>query len=169
MSSTDLHQTLIQTSIYVLTDALYSDITALENRKQDLLKAEALKWTEKIKNKWGKAAGVLKSTIERRAIELLGVTDQVRGSDLVEGTDLVGETDLVSRLDHPASWLVRKVIACTPPPEDDDNNEDEEKELSQCRGNYNTPNTGKYKKTVPWCACEHLDLLCDYCKEKDLQ
>ncbi|KAG6902272.1 hypothetical protein C0995_002204 [Termitomyces sp. Mi166 len=37
MSSTDLHQTLIQTDVYVLTDALHGDITALQNRKQDLI------------------------------------------------------------------------------------------------------------------------------------
>ncbi|KAG6871865.1 hypothetical protein C0995_015602 [Termitomyces sp. Mi166 len=38
MLSTNLHQTLIQTNVYVLTDALCGDITALQNRKQDLVK-----------------------------------------------------------------------------------------------------------------------------------
>ncbi|KAG6873727.1 hypothetical protein C0995_011546 [Termitomyces sp. Mi166 len=184
MLSTDLHRTL------VLADALHSDITALKNRKQDLvkiwkmipkttmrtmaiapwLKVEALKWTEKVKDKGEKAAGVLKYAMKRRATELLRVTDQVRGSDLVEGTNLVGKTDLVFRPDHSALQLIRKVIACTPPLEDDDDKENEEEETSQCREAI-TPQMllGKYKKTAPQCASKHLNMLCDYCEEKDLQ
>ncbi|KAG6872324.1 hypothetical protein C0995_010805 [Termitomyces sp. Mi166 len=98
------------------------------------LKAEALKWTENVKDKKEKAAGVLKSTTERRATELLGATDQVRGLDPVKGTDLMEETnsvegmDPVFRPDHPALQLIRKVIVCIPPPEDG------EEETSQYRG-----------------------------------
>ncbi|KAG6860669.1 hypothetical protein C0995_008857 [Termitomyces sp. Mi166 len=172
MPFTDLHQTLVQTNIYVLANALCSDITALHNRKQDLvkmwktiskmagdkalllnmhhsflnnvlllilkigsenttaitpqLKVEALKWMEKVKNKGEKAVGVLKGTMEKRAMELLGAIDQ--GKD---GEDKSDERDRFnSKLDHPAPQLIRKVIACTPPPEDDDDKENEEKETS---------------------------------------
>ncbi|KAG6901090.1 hypothetical protein C0995_000958 [Termitomyces sp. Mi166 len=94
----DAHCSFLNNVLLLILKISSEDVMAIVSQ----LKAEALKWTEKDKNKRGESYGISQGTTKRRATELLGASDQ----------------------------LVRKAVAYTPPPEDDEDEKDKEEERS---------------------------------------